>query len=349
MSRDVHVMAVQARTALGLCAASSSAAVRAGISRGGDHPFMVDQTGDPLRCCVDGSLDPYLQGAARMDALLRDVLQRLLETLDRGTIKSVLLWVVLPEPRPGWTKEDGRTLVRELARRPAFGGVDFRLAKPGHAGGIDALQQAREAIRQGEVEVAGVAGVDSYLDAETIDWLQTDRRILNRETRASFIPGEGAGAVLVASSSVLRMLGRPSLTHIRGCGSAFELTAADPVAESLGTGLSAAVFQAATDAALGGVELTDIFCDLNGERAKTEDWGFTVLRHPICEDPSRFVAPADLWGDLGAATGPTLVALTCAAWMRAWAHGPVSLCFASSDAGLRSAVVLEAPSKRARG
>ena len=54
MSDSVHIVAVGARTPLGLTAESSAAAVRAGIRRLTHHPLFVDRMAEPVTVAGPG-------------------------------------------------------------------------------------------------------------------------------------------------------------------------------------------------------------------------------------------------------------------------------------------------------
>ncbi len=53
LSNSVSIIGVGARTAVGLTAASTAAAVRAGIAGMAHHAFMVDKAGAPMVVCAD--------------------------------------------------------------------------------------------------------------------------------------------------------------------------------------------------------------------------------------------------------------------------------------------------------
>jgi 3-oxoacyl-[acyl-carrier-protein] synthase I len=76
-----HIVALAARTPVGLRAESTAAAVRARVSRIGDHPIFVDASGEPVRCGRDSLLDPALMGADRLVALARTALREAAEKL----------------------------------------------------------------------------------------------------------------------------------------------------------------------------------------------------------------------------------------------------------------------------
>ena len=88
--------------------------------------------------------------------------------------------------------------------------------------------------------------------------------------------------------------------------------------------------------------IDDLYCDINGERHRTDEWGFTALRHHAAiRDGSDYVTAAGAWGDVGAASGVLSCVLAIRAWERRYAHGPRALIWASSPAGLRGVVILE--------
>ena len=60
------------------------------------------------------------------------------------------------------------------------------------------------------------------------------------------------------------------------------------------------------------------------------------------QNPDAFVAPAECWGDVGAATAPLLLGLAVAAARRGHAAGPYSLVTTSGDGGLRGAALVHA-------
>ncbi|MEM7154631.1 MAG: hypothetical protein AAF799_17415 [Myxococcota bacterium] len=343
-------MDVGARTPLGLDATTSAAAVRAGIVRIEAHETLVDSTGEPLRAAVDGRLDDTLMGWERMAALLSAPLQHTLRSVPPHRPDAPLaLMLALPEHRPGFGAAEEQRLHQYLGSiAPAQHPFGIHTVGHGHAAGLLGLHRAVELIGERHFEVALVLGVDSYLDADTLRWLGEGRRIKTRETRSSFFPGEAAGCVAVVSDTALRTLRLPSLATIQGTGvarepSASEDPATDPV--NLGRGLSAAIEKAAASL-LGNGQSTDrVLCDLNGERMRSEEWGMVALRsHRALTQAGDFEAPAGQWGDIGAASGPLLVALAVAGWQRGYHRGSTTLLFAGSDAGLRAAVVLERPS-----
>ena len=223
MTDDVHIVAVGARTPLGLNADSSIAAVRAGISEVSEHPFILDQKAEPVRLALDFELDPGLMGVERFIAMASTALEeaclKLTSVWEDNPKVSVFLG--LPEERPGWTKEHCQAVKNGLHRLSMP--VEFKpleLFPYGHASGLIALGAACKQIRTGQEELCIVAGVDSYLDLKTLEWLDENKQLATSYHRGAFFPGEGAGAIVVASDTFLRHFRMESLAVIREVGTA---------------------------------------------------------------------------------------------------------------------------------
>jgi 3-oxoacyl-[acyl-carrier-protein] synthase-1 len=351
---DVHVVALGARTPLGLTAESSVAAVRAGISRVAEHPTLVDRTAEPVRAARDGRLDPTLTGPERVTELaaaaLEEVGRKLASRCPDDAPIPVLL--ALPETRPGWSATSSVVVRDALHRRPmpvAFRPLD--VAPLGHAAALTALDSACERIRAGRAALCVIAGADSYLDPETVSWLDGTRQLATAYHRGAFFPGEAAGAVALASGPAVDRYGFDSLGVVVGTGTAMETRLSKTDAVCVGEGLTACVRRAVSPLLARGAVVDGIVCDINGERYRSEEWGFTLLRLPEAfVDPTAYDMPAACWGDVGAASGPLFVAVAALAGRRGWAKGPRYLVWAGSEAGARAAAVLElgAPTDGAR-
>ncbi len=341
MLRPSHIVAMGARTALGLGPETSAAAVRAGISRVEEHPYLVDATGQPLRGAYDRKLDEDLPCLERMAALAEHALAQLVERLRLRSALSVPLLLALPETRPGFVAADEQQLERRLARaRGALRFHSVRTVSRGHAGALEALHIAAQVVSASAEGICVVGGVESYLEPRTLAWLSRHGQLMRSDARSAFYPGEGACFVVVASQTARRHLGLPSLAVLRGSGVATEQAPIKTDRDNLGLGLAEAVRQAS--AGLGGALVDEVYSDINGERYRAEEWGLAILRaYPWFHDPAGYVAPAGQWGDLGAATGTALAMLAIAAWQRGYARGPLAMLIAGSEAGRRGAVLLE--------
>jgi 3-oxoacyl-[acyl-carrier-protein] synthase-1 len=342
MTKPVHIVRVAARTPVGLSAPGTAAALRARLSRLSFHPFMVDPAGNPLRCGRDGELDPELSGVPRLAALAAAALGELFEEqVTRGTVPVLL---ALPEPRPGFDREDAADVLRQLGMGSYEGAreLSVRATAAGHAGALRGLGEALSAIRAGQYQLCAVGGVDSYLDADALTWLDGQLLLARDGVRGGFPPGEAAAFVLLASDDALRALKLPSLAQLVGAEHAQEKRARDSDAGFLGEALAQAIRGATRGLKLPDEQVSDIFCDMNGERMRTDDWGFALLRtQRMFRAASEFVTGAPEYGDIGAASGAVSAALAVEAFQRGYARGPRALIWGASWSGLRAACVLQ--------
>ena len=161
------------------------------------------------------------------------------------------------------------------------------------------------------------------------------------ENLDGFVPGEGAGFMLLASAGAAGGLERNPICRLAGVATGFEAGHLGSSEPYRGEGL-AATWQALFDAAPGRVAGA-VFSSMNGEHHWAKELGTASIRckeHFI--DELAVEHPADCYGDLGAASGPALVAQ--AAWALSRGHCSGSaLVYCSSDLGDRAAVLVEAP------
>jgi 3-oxoacyl-[acyl-carrier-protein] synthase I len=336
MSVPAWIVGLGARTPVGLTAPFSAAAVRASISRVANHPFMVDGRGNPLRLALDARIDAGAIGVRRMAELARSALVEAIEPLPMLTTLDVLL--ALPEERPGFSPADATAIARQLV----VPGISIRVqpAERGHAGAVAALGKATALVAAGRAQVCAVIGVDSYLEPDTIDWLDGSRQIAAEDVRDGFVPGEGAGCVLVATRPTAKSLGLPCLAQVLAVQTAHEPNVIKGERETLGRGLSQAIGTATAGLHLPAEAIDEVYCDINGERYRTEEWVFTVLRVGAALRDTTYQTAVGSWGDVGAASGALLCVLAARAWQRRYAAGPRALVWCSSEGGLRAAAVL---------
>lgn len=344
MSADLHVVATGARTPLGLTAESSAAAVRAGVSRFGECPIFVDPKGEPLKCARDAHLLPDLTVADRMVALARHALEEVARKLmvRAGRSLDVPVILALPAARPGFRAADAERIAQQVAVTPLPGILvaGVRWVQDDHAGVLRAVWELTRAA--GPPGLWVVCGVDSYLDPYTLDWLDGARRVVREGVRDGFVPGEGACAVALATGAARAHLRLPSLARVRGAGVAVEERSPTSPVGLLGEGLTRAITGAGAGLRLPDERVDEVYCDINGERHRSDDWGFAMLRAPgYFRDATAYRAATGLWGDVGAAGGALGCALAVEAWRRGYARGPRAMVWGSSLAGLRGAVVLE--------
>ena len=346
MATSVSIVATGARTPVGLRSTPAAAAVRAGITRLAEHPYMIDRVGDPMPGALDPRLDPAMIGPSRLLALAESALREACEPLKDAALSRLRLpmYVGLPELRPGFTEEDAWAVRSGLSQ---IEGLPLAISEvnvifEGHAAGLSALATATQQIQTGALEACLVGGVESYFHPDTMEWLDENRQLVGSVSRSGFVPGEGAGFCLVMSERAWRRMGLFPLARIRSAAVDRETKLIKTSDICLGEGLTATVREAASEVHAAGESINELICDMNSERYRGEEWGFVCLRLGMYfDDPTGYVSPAACWGDMGAASGPLFAMLACQAAARGLEKGPRTMVWASSEGGLRGAAVLE--------
>jgi 3-oxoacyl-[acyl-carrier-protein] synthase I len=339
------VVGVGACTPVGNDAWSSAAAVRAGINAFVEHPFMVDTEGEPVRVAFARWLDVSMPVPARLEVLLSGAIEEALFPLaDLAHVPlRVALALGLPSPRPGVPTDIESNMRASLSKRHRSILSSIATFPRGHAGGLLALDAARRALDDGAYDACLVAGVDSYLDPDALEWLEQNDQLhgagpLNNAW--GFVPGEAASAVLLMSHRSVEANGLVPLSRLLGIGVAVEPKRIKTETVCTGEGMTVA-FRGALAAAPPGSKVNEIYCDMNGEPYRADEFGFATVRTTAAfEDTSRFQAPADCWGDVGAASGPLHVGLATIAHLKRYSEGPLCLVWGSSENGERCAALL---------
>lgn len=339
---QASITGVGAITSIGHTAWTSAAAARAGLCGFREHPFMIDTAGEPMRVASVPVLAADLSVAERSARMLLPALDEALADApsDLGRIGLAL---GLPPPRPGRGEDLAHRLRRAVGEH--FGGriapvVTFEV---GHAAGLLALDAALKGLNGGSIDACLVAGVDSYLAPETLEWVEACDQLhgggpLNNAW--GFIPGEAAGALLLQP---VYDATECSLADVVGFGIGRETKLIKTDTVCLGEGLTQA-FRAALAELPNGSRIDNVFCDMNGEAYRADEYGFTCLRtKERFRAATDFVAPADCWGDVGAAGAPLHVLLAIAACRKGYAKGALSMVWSSSEGGERAVAVVQAP------
>jgi 3-oxoacyl-[acyl-carrier-protein] synthase-1 len=341
----VAIIAVGARTPVGLNADSSAAAIRGAISVIAKHPHFVDKAGEPMRLTRDAALPVTLDATDRCVELAKSAFLEATRPLRDHQLPAAMIPTILglPEERPGRSASLEEVLAGALTDTARDSGLSLQVQtlSSGHSAGLMAVDAAVRRIRSGETDLCLVGGVDSYIQGETLEWLDDNKQLMSGENRSAFAPGEGAGFCLVASSAFLRRSAIRPLARVVSVFTAVEKNRIKTDTICIGDGLTAAVrgAYAALDPASGSVEQT--WCDLNGERYRSTEYMYLLTRaHPLFVR-ARVSHPADCWGDLGAASGPLFASLAIASWSRGYAAGPRALLWTSSESGYRTAAILQ--------
>jgi 3-oxoacyl-[acyl-carrier-protein] synthase I len=346
-SRSADIVAVGMTTPLGATAARTAASVRAGISRFRETA-VYDERGEPLVMSLvpDKDLPTVAPSLARS---LPERSERMVRLASRALSESVAelpspervpVLLALPEAHPKAAALAGAEILQALAVQAgvAFDRRQSAVFAHGRAAGALALREALTRLESAPYVVVG--GVDTFLDAETIDALFDEDRIQSEGVRDSFIPGEGAAFLLLAPPGSSRRTGHEPIGSVRAVGVGRERGHRYSAEPYLGDGLDQA-FREAFAAGDLDEPVRAVCAGLNGESFFVKEFGVAFLRHRERFDEDVGIDhPIDCLGDPGAALAPLLVGL-CALGISKGQRQAPCLAWCSSDAEARGAILLQ--------
>jgi 3-oxoacyl-[acyl-carrier-protein] synthase-1 len=205
----------------------------------------------------------------------------------------------------------------------------------GRVAALAALEHARRLIVDHGRERVLIVAADGLLSWPTLKhYLELDR-LLGEENSNGFLPGEGAGALLITAAGP-----RDALRCI-GIGSGTEPAPLMSGVPLRGDGLTAAIKQAMQECGLSIDALDFIVADISGEQYFFKEAALARSRalrgHPRSLD---LWHPAEGIGEAGALAGVATVAAAWTAVHKGYACGPRMLVHGSDDASRRYAAVL---------
>jgi len=248
-----------------------------------------------------------------------------------------LLLGVAEKARPGRLVDLDAALIPSIEQSL---GVRFdrrsRLVPRGKTAGAIAIREAMNLVHEGEFNRVIVAGVDSYLVSDTLDYFEDGDRLLTERNSNGFIPGEAGSALLVGPID-----GSPGL-RIRCIAGATETATIDSDRPLRAEGLTKAYRQALEAAGLGLHEIDYRIADLSGEQYWFKEAALALARvMRVRIEFQEIWHPADCLGEIGAAATPCMVGIAWWAACKDYAPGPLVLMQACGDEGTRIAIVMD--------
>jgi 3-oxoacyl-[acyl-carrier-protein] synthase I len=334
------VMASGMVTALGFNAASTLAALSAGISGVKDTRWVDPESGEWLRGAkVD--LPQWSFGVGKLADLVAPAIHECLVSAPHENPDEVPLLIGVSCPaRPGRPRGIEESLLEEVeARLGLRRHAESRLFPLDQAGCAAALSVAHKLIGRRDIRRVIVAGVDSYLDQQMLESYVEKRRIMTPTNSNGFFPGEAGTAVLLGAAGSHDA----DELHLVGIGFAREPATIESTEPFRAEGMTEAVKQALRGA---GVALKDVayrLTDLSGEHYKFKEATFAAgrLNGGDREVPLDLWHPVEYLGEIGAAILPCLLAQAMHASREQYAPGRLVLCHVGSDAGERAALIAQ--------
>ena len=212
-------------------------------------------------------------------------------------------------------------------------------------GGRGAFFQALSAAKN-YVDATGkwavVGGVDSYCDPVNLAWLEDEKRLMGAATYDGFMPGEGAGFLLLGPAAATDAPHEP-IAQVLGVATADEPGHLYSKIPCRGDGLTEAFSQVFGQARTRlQAPIQTAFLGLNGEHFPTKEWGAAYLRHRReFAESLRIEHHHEFIGDAGVALGALHVATAAVHLSQGHLKGTV-LTWAASDTAQRGAALIAA-------
>lgn len=334
--RDMRVISGGICCAIGYNAAATNCALRAGLDHFQESEF-TDGGGNAIRVArLDKSFE---WGSVRQARWLKHAIQESLTSISAEEQQKIPIILMTGDTdrllQSGVAELTEIKLIRELISHPFPNGSAIVAGGRGAFG--RGLSLAHEILSSGPAKKVLVAGLDSYLNTSDItNYLECDR-LLTADNSDGFIPGEAAAAIVLEIASDSKKCGG---LHIVGWGQANEDGRPDGSRPSRAKGLSAAMRRALERVGLSLSDLAFRISDQNGESFFAKDAANAITR--VVDSGGSIpdiLTTADCTGEIGAATGPLMLA-----WMlhylsdqdAAGTHGMLHL---ASDEGERCAVI----------
>jgi 3-oxoacyl-[acyl-carrier-protein] synthase I len=325
---------------VGLSAIAACAAMRAGIAKFDELPYR-DNQGEPIIGAVVPGLEPDLRLGRRLTEILALALVDCLgERPPIPTANIPLLVGLAEEGRPGGGASLADTLLVgvQAILEQTFHPTLSRAIPNGHTAGLEALRFARELLQNSDVPACLVCGVDSFINARSLLWLDQKWRLKRKTNSNGVIPGEAAGAVLVQRAPPKS----GAAMHVAGLGFAMENVHILSEEPFLGLGLAEATRNALGETALPLHEMDFRLSDVTGESYGFKEQALLLarlMRGRRNEFPIWHCA--DSIGDTGAAAGVCHLVRAFEAFSKGYAPGKNAIGFASNVGGKRAAVILQ--------
>jgi 3-oxoacyl-[acyl-carrier-protein] synthase-1 len=305
---------------------------------------MIDKAGEKMIVARVPAISAELGLADRLSVLALSAANEALAPLlsrSSGAVPGMPVVVGLPAPRVAGQADLNQQFTDGLRREDYFHTIQLATFISGHSAGLMALGAGCTEIQTGKADLCLIGGVDSYLEPETLEWLDETEQLHSEANTWGFVPGEAAGFCLLASQRAAQKYGLEPLGWVLGVATAMERNLIRTDTVCIGQGLSQAVKQVLPALPAPDGKIHHTICDMNGERYRADELAFTICRtSERFVEASDFLSPADCWGDVGAASGPLFLNLAVAASLKGYSKGSYTLLWTSSDTGERSAAVV---------
>lgn len=324
-------------TSVGLTAPESCAAFRAKVTNPTETRF-TDAAGNWIMAHQVALEKPW-QGLSKLAKMAALAIEETLQGIPKPDWAQLpLLLCVAETERPGRAAGLDDRLLRLVQDEL---GVSFApqsaIVRQGRVGVAVALSQARVLIHKSAVPRVLVAATDSLVSWPTLAHYEQQDRLLTRRNSNGFMPGEGAGALLVGASE--RRAGELVCTGIGFGREAAHIDSGEPLR---GDGIAQAIKACLNEAGCEMHHLDFRVTDLSGEQYYFKEAALALSRTMrTLKSEFDIWHPAECMGEAGAVAGIAVLAAAREACNKAYAAGPNVLAHWANDAGQRAALTLQ--------
>jgi 3-oxoacyl-[acyl-carrier-protein] synthase-1 len=321
-------------TSVGLSAPASCAAIRAKLTQPSETRFS-DSAGNWIMCHAV-PLEQSWRGLKRLAAMAALSIDECLAGTAREEWSGIPLLLCVAElDRPGrlaGLDDQLFTAVQdELGVRFA---ANSSIVAHGRASAAVAMAAASRLLAQGSCSRVLIAATDSLLLGPTLTTYEQADRLLTDSNSNGFMPGEGAGAVLVGRAD-----GAPGLRCI-GIGFGIEQAHIHSGEPLRADGLSTAIRNALSNAERDMYDMDWRMTDLSGEQYYFKEAALAlsrVLRRR--KETFDIWHPAESTGETGAVAGLAMLAVADAACRKGYSPGHHIVAHMAADGGQRAAAI----------
>ena len=323
---------------VGQTAEESCAAIRCGINNFQETHFIGSNGERLIGSTVE--LEAPWRGVTKLAKMAARAVRECFAAADEEPERIPVLMCIAEPGRPGRFEGLAHVLLQDIEQELGLRlHPHSRVIDQGRVGGVVALLQARRMLLEARCARIIVAGVDTFLTGATLAAYDREDRLLRRDNSNGFIPGEAAGAALLAGWQQ----GMTASLLVRGIGFAREPAPLGSGRPLRADGLVLAIRAASHDAGIGLKECDHRIADVSGEQYRFKEAALAITRS--LRDRKVLLGlwhTADCIGEIGAAAFTAMLAVLFAGARKDYLPGPIFLGHVGNDDDRRAAFLAQA-------
>jgi 3-oxoacyl-[acyl-carrier-protein] synthase-1 len=332
----VAILSTGLVTSVGLSAPATCAAIRAKISNPTETRF-IDSGGEWIMAHQVELEQPW-RGLAKLCRMAVMAIEEALAEIPRDEWGRIpLLLCVAEKERPGRLEGLDDQLFQDIkSQLDVRFAVESAVIAQGRVSIALALGHARSLIYEHKLPCVLIAATDSLINWPALNYYEREGRLLTPRNSNGFMPGEGAGALLVGAPQCSQ-----SQLLCTGLGFCFEDAHIQTEKPLRAQGLSLAIKAALAEAECEMHDMDFRITDLSGEQYYFKEAALALSR-TLRKRKEEFDLwhPAECIGEAGALAGASIFSLADSACRKGYAKGPAILAHMGTDFGHRAAMSL---------